>query len=290
MPDNLSAKEMAQEYGYQLKFFKQSPELWHMLQRATKNNWTAQKFAIEFQQTKWFKNHSSTYREAMHRKIADPESFKREVDQKWEELQQLAAQYGSKISYKWGRGVAERAILYGHTDLELRDFLSRHVRPGKGGHFGGSLASVEEQVRQTAFRNGIRLSQKSMNGWMRRIVSGQTTMENYNNWVRTQAQRTWKAYAHEIKAGADLIDLADPYIQSMREILELPPEEVDLFSPKIRRALSHKNAKGETDPMSLVDFENSLRDDPRWRHTQNASDTLSEAAFGLVNKLGLRAG
>ena len=290
MPDNLSAKEMAQEYGYQLQFFKQSPELWKMLQKATKNNWTAQKFAIEFQQTSWFKKHSSTFREGMHRKMADPASFKREVDQKWEEIQQLAAQYGARITYKQGRTMAERAILYGHTDLELRDFLSKKVRPGRGGHYGGSLASVEQQIRETAFRNGIRLSGKSMNAWMRRVVSGTTTMENYNNWVRTQAQRTWKAFAHEIKAGADLIDLADPYIQSMKEILELSPEEVDLFSPKIRWALSHKNAKGETEPLSIAEFENNLRDDPRWRKTQNAMDTLGEAAFGLVNKLGLRAG
>ena len=129
-----------------------------------------------------------------------------------------------------------------------------------------------------------------MTNWMRRIVGGQTTMENYDNWVRTQAQRTWKAFAHEIKAGADLIDLADPYIQSMREILELAPEQVDLFSPKIRWALSRRNDKGETEPMSLVDFENNLRDDPRWRHTQNASDTIGEAAFGILNKMGFRAG
>lgn len=43
----------------------------------------------------------------------------------------------------------------------------------------------------------------------------------------------------------DVADLASPYMQSMGNILEVNPGELDLFNPTIRKALQATDDKGQ---------------------------------------------
>lgn len=287
--DRLERQRMADNYGYAMAFLEHDDELWKLFKEAVNKSWSVTKFQTELLDTKWFRKHSSTYRQGMARKYSDPGEWKQQKRQMTQKIEGLASRYSAVMSRDKMKDLAEDAILFGWTDDQMADHISKFIRRQRGGHFGGSLASIEEQVRSTAYRNGVKLNKGAMDNWMRQIVRGQSTMEEYTNSIRAHAQRTFKAFAQEIAGGMDLADVAAPYLDSAQQILELAPNNIDLFDPRVRKALTHKNDKGQTVPLGLVEFEESLRQDPRWRHTQNATESVSTAMYEVSRMMGLRA-
>jgi hypothetical protein len=122
---------------------------------------------------------------------------------------------------------------------------------------------------------------------MRQIVRGNSSQEQYEGFIRAEAAKTFKAYAEQINGGVDLIDVASPYLQSMADILELNVGSLDLFDRKIRKAMSHKNDKGEHVPMSISDFEDELRKDRRFQYTDQARQQVTEYAVNLGKMFGV---
>lgn len=287
--DNLDRQQMADRYGYAMAFLEHDDELWKLFKEAVNKTWSVTKFQTELLDTKWFRKHSATYRQGMARKYSDPGEFKFQKRQMTQKIEGLASRYSAVISRDKMHDMAEDAILFGWSDDQMADHLAKFVRRQRGGHYGGSLASIEEQVKSTAYRNGVKVNKKTQDNWMRQIVRGQATMEEYTNSIRAHAQRTFKAFAQEIAGGMDLADVAAPYLDSAQQILELGPQNIDLFDPRVRKALTNKNEKGQVVPLGLTEFEESLRKDPRWRHTSNATESVSTAMYEVARMMGLRA-
>jgi hypothetical protein len=148
---------------------------------------------------------------------------------------------------------------------------------------------MQDQLQQTAHANGINLNDNSVKSWMRSIVNGTADIKQYEDYVRSLAAQTFKPYAREIQAGQNVADLASPYIQSMADILEINPGSIDMFDSTIRKAMAHQNDKGEAVPLSVTDFENQLRADPRWQYTQQAQKQLKGYAIALGKMWGIQS-
>jgi hypothetical protein len=73
----------------------------------------------------------------------------------------------------------------------------------------------------------------------------------------------------------------------MAQVLELPPGQVNMFDPTIRKAMSYKDSAGQAAPQPLWDFQNSLRKDPRWAKTQNAQDAAMGTAHKILSEFGV---
>jgi hypothetical protein len=74
----------------------------------------------------------------------------------------------------------------------------------------------------------------------------------------------------------------------MSNLLEIDPGTLTTFTPAIRKAM-----QGTTDPKTgvrastpLWQFEDQVRQDPRWQYTQNAKDTMSTALVKLGADFG----
>ncbi len=287
--DKIDRDEIEQEYGLAYALFKAFPELEKLLKKAVNQNWDANKFQVELRQTEWFKKHSDVWRQNIALKYSDPSTYKERLGNSRTALENLAGAYGAKLSKKAMNRLAERALLLGWDENQIRDNIAKFVTPSQGGHFGGQLSAVETQLRNTALRNGVRLPKAQMQRWMRNIVRGNSSQEQYETFIRSEAAKTFGAYADQINGGMDLADVASPYISSMAEILELNPGGIDLYDRTIRKALSNKNDKGEFVPLSISEFEDSLRQDKRWAHTQQANEQARGYVDALSRMWGLRA-
>jgi hypothetical protein len=71
-----------------------------------------------------------------------------------------------------------------------------------------------------------------------------------------------------LDAGSDLIEVYQPYRQSMATILEIPMDKIDLNDPTLTNAITDKGN------MTIFDFKKSLRKDPRWQYTDNAREIV----------------
>jgi hypothetical protein len=285
--DKINRDKIEEEYGLSWALFQAFPELKHLLTKATGANWSASKFQVELRQTDWFKKHSDIWRQNIALKYSDPTTFKERLGNSRTMVDNLAGAYGAHLTNEASHRLAERALLFGWSEDQIRDVLANHVRPSQAGHYAGQLAPVEQSLRNIALRNGIKLERQQMKNWMRNIVRGNSSQEQYETHIRDMAAHTFQAYGDQIRGGMDLADIASPYINTMAETLELNPASIDLYDKTIRRALSHRNDKGDAVPLSISDFEDQLRADKRWQYTQSAHDQMTEYAVNLGKMFGV---
>lgn len=141
-------------------------------------------------------------------------------------------------------------------------------------------------VKRLAAQNGVMLSDGAATAYANSIVSGKVSEDTVFSTIRESAGNAFPSMAEKIKQGINLQTLADPYIQSMSNILEVPDTAIDLFDPKIRGALSFTLPDGKVGTKSIYDFEKELRQDPRWQYTKNAREQASSIATTVLKDFG----
>ena len=144
------------------------------------------------------------------------------------------------------------------------------------GNFGVNLTTL----RKAYAENGIPFNQKAL---MNTAIDVTLKPEKLNanlNLVNLQAKTYFPALADKIDRGYTVKQLLSPYIQTRANVLEEDPDMVDL---KTLQGV----AKDPKNLMNLYDYEVSLRQDPKWRFTKNAQDSMSSVANGIAKMFGL---
>jgi len=141
-------------------------------------------------------------------------------------------------------------------------------------------------IKKLAADNGLNLSDSAANDYAAKITAGVLDPNTAYNTIRESAANAFPALAEKIKAGINVKTLADPYIQSMSNILEIPDTGIDLFDPKIRSAMAFTLPDGKVGTKSIYDFEKELRQDPRWQYTNNARSQASSVATTVLKDFG----
>jgi len=141
-------------------------------------------------------------------------------------------------------------------------------------------------LKNFALDNGVRLSDGAATSYANGIVAGTIDENTAFNALRESAAEAFPALADKIKAGINLKTLADPYIQSMSSILEIPDSGIDLFDPKVRNALAYTLPDGKVGTKSIYEFEKELRKDPRWQYTNNARNDAASVATTVLKDFG----
>jgi len=141
-------------------------------------------------------------------------------------------------------------------------------------------------IKNLARNNGINLSDAAAADYANKINAGIIDENTVMNTLRESAASAFPQFADKIKAGIDLKTLADPYIQSMSRILEIPDSAIDVFDPKVRGALSYTMPDGKVGTKSIYDFEKELRQDTRWQYTNNAREDVSNSVVKVLKDFG----
>ena len=162
----------------------------------------------------------------------------------------------------------------------------------------GPIGKNFVQVKNFAAKNGIMMSDDAASDYATQIVTGKLDENTVFNTIRESAASAFPKFAEKIKAGIDLKTLADPYIQSMSSILEIPYTSIDLFDPTIRNAIGGDYSKVTATPgmggvgrgeYTLYDFEKDLRKDPRWQYTKNAGKVIADSTLRVLQDFGVQA-
>lgn len=135
-------------------------------------------------------------------------------------------------------------------------------------------SDVEAAFDQLSYLNGLRVSDDYKKTVLNKIMAGETTLDAAKQEWRSGVLATaYPAYADQIKAGMNLAEIASPFMQTKATMLGLNPKDMDLFDTDIRGAMNSQ--------MSLADFEQQVRNDPRWQY----SDDAAAQAGSYVNEL-----
>lgn len=289
--DKIDKAELAEQYGFAQKLFYSDPGLKKLLQDAIKGDWTADKFQAKLRGTKWWKSKSEAERKYLALQYGDPATAKQNYSQAYTRIRQQAEALG--ITYGKSKDKIATAALNvvskGWTDEQVRYYLGQYVGfSTKSGYSpGGEGQAAYDDISQLAYNYGVKLD----SGWIadraRDTIRGLTTKEDIQQILRNKAIAAYPMYKDQLNAGQSMSDIAAPYFQQMSQVLELSPGSINLFDPTIKQALTNKGKDGKPAATPLWQFENELKQDPRWKKTQNAQDSVTQIAHKVLTDFGL---
>lgn len=283
----LDAHELAETYGMSYAFFKSQPELMKLLKGAVAGQWTPDKFQAEIKNSSWWKKTSDTVRQMQVLQKTDPATYKAQMEAARVAAQQLAVKTGAVLSDKNTEKLAKNMVWYGWNEAQVSNYLGQFIKFQDGQVLGGMAGQIASAIKSEAYKNGVAVTEQSVLNNAQYVVRGLTTMEKIQASMRQQAAGLYPAFAEQIKAGASMEDLAQPYIQAAASELGLPDTDLNVFSPKVKAALTRVNAQGQPEALSLTDFTQSLRNDPAWRKTQSAQDKTLAIGHQVLADMGL---
>lgn len=289
--DTVSEQELAEQYGYAKQLFYSDPTLKKLLQDAVKGDWTADKFQAKLRATKWWTSKSDAERKYLALQYGDPATAKQNYNQNYTRIRQLSESLG--ITYEKSKDKIATAAMNvtakGWTDEQVRYYLGQYVgfNQSQGYKPGGEAEQTYDQIQQLAYNYGIKLSAHDLETYAKNVVRGLATIDDVRSIAKTKAAASFPMYRDQIKAGQSMTDIAAPYMQQMSQTLELAPGSINLFDPTVRKALTSKGKDGKPAAVPLWQFENQLKEDPRWKKTQNAQDSVTQVAHNILNQFGL---
>lgn len=283
----LSLDALRSQYPLVAAVVNAVPELQKIFQQAVSGNWSTDAFISAVQNSNWWATHSDTARQVFALMLSDPATYQRQVDNLEATFTNFAAQLGARPSHQQILNLAIDALTNGYQDNQamLREKFAQYVTPASGLHFGGEAGTDESQLRQSMMDLGVFLPENVLDQNIRSIVGGTSDVNAVQAQLRTQAQATYPAYADEIKNGMNVSTIAEPFMQQAMQLLEKGPGEINILNPLIKGALQN-TADGKPAPMSLTDFENLVRQQPDWLHTDNARDSMMSVAHQVLQNFG----
>lgn len=285
----LDVHELAETYGMSYSFFKSQPELYRKLQEAVSGQWSPDRFQAELKNTAWWKKNSDTVRQAQVLQKTDPATYNAQMQAARVEAQQLAVKAGAVLSSKGVETLAKNMVWYGWQDAQIQNYLGQYIKFQDKTVLGGMAGQVAQAIKQEAYKAGVAVTKQSVLNNAQYVVRGLTSLEQIIGNLREQSAGLYPAFADQIKAGANIQDLAQPYIQAVAQEMGVPETDVSVYSPKVKAALNKVDANGQPAPMSMTDFTQSLRDDPAWAQTQNAQDRTLAVGHQVLTDMGLVA-
>jgi hypothetical protein len=202
------------------------------------------------------------------------------------QLLQLARQMGAHLTGAQLSKLSENAVKFGWTPEQQRNAMLSFLSANKDGSWSGEAGTAATRYKQIADDYGITLSTSQLGSFVKETIKGSMNDATVVQWAAAQAASRYPALAQQLKAGQTLRELASPYIQSYGEVLELNPETIKLSDRLIQQALTAKDAKGQPAVKSVWQFEQDLRNDPRWNKTQRAQDDVMSTARKVLQDFG----
>lgn len=293
--------EYAAQYGWSLAILRSSPELSKLFDRAISGGYNQARFVAELRNTAWYRQHSESVRQALVLQKADPTEYKARIQQY---AAQIADQYyamtGRRMSGPTAAHLGQQAFQLGMNDAQMQDIVRNTVNSAtlmKGG-IGGTLGEAERQLRQASEDYGIDLSDTYIKNALNNIAWQNTDATAEIGKLRQMAKSRYPAFAAQIDDGVTVKDIAEPYRQLMAKTLEISDQSIRINDRAIQTALTYapKSAKEgannsgnkPTAPtgMPLWQFEQQLKNDPRWNKTKGAQDAVMAAGRQVLTDLG----
>lgn len=283
--DKLDYAEMAKDYGLAWSFISSDPDLMQIVKQAVQGEWDETRFENALHNTNWWKTHEASWRQLEALRLTDPASYGSRIKDEANKIKAWASNVGVQLSQEQADKFAWRSLHYGWTINDYQSNIAPLLEPGATGFYMGQAGDNEQTLRTMAYRNGVTMDDEFFKKAVRSIIDGTRTIGDWEDYIRKAAASQFPAFAEQIMQGnVDVMDLAAPYRSRMQQLLEV--SDVSLDDPTLRQGLNGMGADGKPSTMGLWDFENTLRNDPRWMKTKNAKDRFDSTVTDILSQFG----
>ena len=294
-PDPPKPEDIRAQYGFVATLARQVPEINSLLDRATRENWTTDRFSMEVANTGWWKTTDNPTRQWIVQQVADPATARQEKQAGGQLVAAMGKElgfYGNVLGPQEAEDMWLYSRLHGFSERQTRAYMFGVLKSRTDGihDISGEYGQVINQMRTLAGQYGYDVRDEGeLRNWAGEVMgagTGANTVDGWKSKMQSFAKVKYAAFADQIDAGQTVQDIAAPYVQAYREVLEQDPSK-GFLDPTIDRALqsgapSTPEQKVARGAVPLWEFKEGLRRDPRWGQTANAR----EAVGGTLTALG----
>jgi hypothetical protein len=234
--------------------------------------------------TNWYKNHGVAVTQRMAQAKTAPGVFSQNIADTAIDIQAQANTLGFELSDDQAKAIAKDAYIYGKA-YNSNKVIERIA--GAGEVTGGQAMDTADALKAHSANMGVSYD----DGWYteaaRNIAQNESTADDWKRQINDVAKSKYAAFADQIDKGLTVAQVASPYINSMSQILEVPPATISLTDPTVNKALTNLDADSKPALQPIWQFETGLRKDPRWASTKNARDALDSGAREILSSFGL---
>jgi len=279
------------QYGFVGLLAKAIPELNAILQRATREQWTPDRFVQTVADSGWYKTTAATQREWITKQITDPASAAAEALAGADKVRNLSQQLGLAMP-----SVQDAGAHWLHTRMFNLDeaattaYLFRKLTPdqGQGGAYGRLVSDMFKMAHDYGYSSGD-LSGEILETARRTFAdSGQGDATAWQSKMTAYAEAFYAPYKDDIRGGKTVADIAKPVVDRVAQLLEVNPANVDLTDPLIKKAMTQWNPEGRA--YSLREIEDQTRRDARWKATDNAKEGAVQMVNEILSRFGMLPG
>ena len=306
------ALEVAGETDFALPetIFNNVPSLKAILQRYVAEDWTESKLRKAIRDDVWYRQNSGAikqryvqlfnYRDMVKTGQAQGTTqYEQDIAKLERQLADKARQVGSGIASDPAalRKAAENMYItnVGIDDAMTTDFIAAAIRPigsmiagqPTSGYSGQALKDYQA-IQSIAQANGFRVKDIVPGGQteqqvLQGIATGAIDPNRLAQDARKLAAQGQPQYVRDLLGqGYNLDQVFAPYRQTMANVLEINPDEIDLNDQTLRSAISDKG------DMNIYDFKKTLKRDNRWQYTENAKQEVSDMTLKILRDFGFQ--
>lgn len=183
----------------------------------------------------------------------------------------------NKLAREWAAG-----------NFDTTTIKPQIARSGKIDFSKGSAVEQLNTLKELAGSYGMQFDQGWYNTAATNILTGKDDIETYKQYVKNQAKSKFPTLSAEIDKGFTVRQLASSYTNAMANLLEIDEQSISLDDYYINQALTGLDAEGKPMQKPLWQFQQDIRkNDPRWRSTKNAEESMMSASRKVLQDFGL---
>lgn len=282
------------QYGFVGQLANAIPELKAIFEQAAREEWEPARFDRAVMDSGWYKQNAESARYYATLSVSDPATYNQDVGNAAAKVRAVMNELGLTSSGVQGvdtNKIGLAALTGNWDDQQLRTYLARTLRLSEGplGSLSGNAAEMEKYMRGLATNYGVPYTDQWIKGQVRSIQTGYGDLEGFESLMRARAKAAFPQFSDQIDGGMTLRDIADPYISTMANTLEVSVTELQLDDRWVKRAMSSKQPDGTMGAMPLWEFERKLKDDPRWDKTKQAREQAFDAIAQIGRDFGFEA-
>lgn len=283
-------RKIATNYGLSWAFINSDPDLAAWFKdfakryRDSQGKISYETFALELNQVPIIKNNSAAWLQDWQLEAENPEVYNKALQGNIETLRDQAAALGVTLDDGELRDIAKKARRMGLNPSQVNNLLAQRL--GGDGQLKGQAEADTQTLKQWAQRNGLSISPNTINQYVQRIAAGDMSVDDAKQeWRKTYLAGSFPAWQEQINNGQDPYDLAMPYMELGRSVLER--DNLDLNDPTMKQIMQYVGADGKPQLVPLWEAEKMFRARPEWQKTDNAYRTYTDVATGILKTWGL---
>lgn len=278
--------EIRARYGY-LGALLDQPDIAEVIASYDSTTESDDQLLARLKGTPTFQNHSTNELNWIALKPADQRA---RIDQQKTDLAHDAQVLGITIAPDRLEQIATDSLRFGWDDTKRSQAIAAefHYQPGQQ---TGALGAAEVSLKKYANDYLVPVADSTLANWETQIAEGTATTDTFKQYFIDQAAGLYKGIEKQLRGGATVQQLAEPYKQDAATELGINPDSIDFSQPKWLRALSSTDpTTGQPTMMGRADWLHTLRTDPTygWDRSENGVAAGYAVGNALTQALGLR--